>query len=74
MLDSLAERYGMLPSQVLERASTLDLWVFDVAVSYKNYVQRREMNKNNPGSMPESFDSTQLQQGLEKFRANTSRQ
>ena len=74
MLDSLAERYGMLPSQVLERASTLDLWVFDVEVSYKNYVQRREMNKNTPGPMPESFDSTQLQQGLEKFRADTSRQ
>ena len=73
MLDSLAERYGMLPSQVLESASTLDLWVFDVAVSYKMYVQRREMNKNNPGAMPESFDSSKLQQGLEKFRANNSR-
>ncbi len=73
MLDSLAERYGMLPSQVLESASTLDLWVFDVAVSYKNYVQRREMNKNNPGAVAESFDATQLQKGLEQFRANTSR-
>lgn len=73
MLDSLAERYGMLPSQVLESASTLDLWVFDVAVSYKNYVQRREMNKNNPSAVAESFDATQLQKGLEQFRANTSR-
>ncbi len=36
MLDALGERYGMLPSELLDRANTFDLWVYDVAVSWIN--------------------------------------
>ena len=42
MLDSLGERYGMLPSEVLTRGSTLDLWVFDIAISYRSYKQAQK--------------------------------
>lgn len=40
-LDKMAERYGMLPSQVLVQASTLDLYVMDAAISYHDYSQRK---------------------------------
>ena len=36
MLDALGERYGLLPSELLERANTFDLWVYDAAVSWIN--------------------------------------
>lgn len=36
ILDSLAHRYGRLPSEILTIATTQDLWVFDVASSYHN--------------------------------------
>jgi hypothetical protein len=36
ILDSLAHRYGRLPSEILTNATTKDLWVFDVASSYHN--------------------------------------
>ena len=34
-LDSIAQRYGLLPSEVLTKATTLDLQVLDVALSYE---------------------------------------
>ena len=36
ILDSLAHRYGRLPSEILSNATTQDLWVFDLASSYHN--------------------------------------
>lgn len=32
----MAERYGMLPSEVIQRANTFDLVVLTAAVSYRN--------------------------------------
>jgi len=40
-VDALAERYGKLPTEVLKDASTIDLVVFDVALSYRNYQQKK---------------------------------
>jgi len=68
MLDSLAERYKMLPSQVLETASTLDLYVFDVAVSYRTHVQQQEQNKEKGITAPPPSEE-ELLKGLENFRA-----
>ena len=69
MLDSLAERYKMLPSQVLEQASTLDLYVFDVAVSYRIQAQQREQDKEKGITAPPPSEE-ELLKGLEQFRAN----
>lgn len=67
MLDALGERYGMLPSQVLEQANTMDLWVFDVAVSWKNHVHEQQMRKHDKSQLP-NMDPETLQKGMEKFR------
>jgi hypothetical protein len=72
MLDALGERYGMLPSQVLEQGNTLDLWVFDVAVSYKNHVHKEEMRKHDKNSAA-SIDPQTLQKGFEKFHGSKTK-
>lgn len=68
MIDALAERYGKLPSEVLDNASTFDLWVYDVAISYRNHKSEQETNKK-----PE-LTTEELAQQMEIFRANQSRQ
>jgi hypothetical protein len=40
-VDAMAQRYGKLPTEVLRDASTVDLIVFDVAVSYKNHQEKK---------------------------------
>ena len=38
-LDQLGQRYGLLPSKVISEASTFDLVVMDMAMSYEKYIQ-----------------------------------
>lgn len=57
-IDNLAERYKMLPSQVLESASTFDLYVLDVSAKWLKYQhekaeqdqQRQSINKHAPAT------------------------
>jgi len=51
MIDSMAERYAMLPSQVMRTASTFDLFIYDTAVGYRNLLQRRA--NGEPDDVPE---------------------
>jgi hypothetical protein len=39
MLDFVAERYGMLPSQVLKEGNSLDFVIAEAAQGYKNKTQ-----------------------------------
>jgi hypothetical protein len=66
MLDALGERYGMLPSQVLECASTLDLWIYDAAVSYINSVQQKGADGNRSAST--NYDQELLRKKMESVR------
>lgn len=38
-IDSVAERYGMLPHRILEEASTFDLYVLNAGIEYRNRQQ-----------------------------------
>ena len=44
LLDAMAERYGCLPSEVLDRGDTFDITVFNVAITYRKY-QANKQNK-----------------------------
>ncbi len=44
MIDGLGKRYGMLPSEVLERSNTLDLYIMDIALSFENFHHKKAMN------------------------------
>lgn len=36
MLDTMGKQYGLLPSECLARASTIDLYVLEKAIAYHN--------------------------------------
>lgn len=40
-LDDMAARYGLLPSEVIGRASTFDLAILDMARTYRLHLQKR---------------------------------
>lgn len=62
MLDALGERYGMLPSELLDRANTFDLWVYDVAVSWINNQQNKANGK------PQNYDVDDLRKRMENVK------
>ena len=43
-IDSLGKRYGMLPSEVLERSNTFDLYIMDASLTFENYHHKKSMN------------------------------
>lgn len=61
-IDGLGKRYGLLPSEVLKRADTFDLYIIDAALTYEQYHHKKTMNK---GQEPvENYTNDQL---LEMF-------
>lgn len=68
MIDGLGQRYGMLPSRVLQEADSFDVFVMDAAFSYEKYMHEKEMRKHNkmPGEV--NLPEDQLLDGLAKFR------
>jgi hypothetical protein len=45
-IDGLGKRYGMLPSEVLSRGNTFDLYIMDCALTFENYQHKKAMNNN----------------------------
>lgn len=62
MLDALGERYGMLPSELLDRANTFDLWVYDIAVSWINSQHDKANGK------PPKYDESDLRKRMENVK------
>lgn len=46
LIDTLGERYGRLPSEVIRSATTFDIFVADTAIAYRN-AQMDRANGNN---------------------------
>jgi hypothetical protein len=46
-IDSLGKRYGMLPSEVLERSNTFDLYIMDASLSFETFHHKKAMNNGN---------------------------
>ncbi len=67
MLDTMAERYGMLPSEVMERASTFDLFVCDTAIGYRNYQQEKAMGVEKTYD-PQDYSQDELLKILKETR------
>ena len=69
LVDTLSERYGILPSEVMTRATTFDVFVADTAIGYRNTVQERAMNgdKKTP---PKLSEKTMLE-AMERVRAKS---
>lgn len=66
MLDSIGERYGLLPSEVLSRGNTLDVWVFDVVSTYRAYKQA-EQSKDQK-AIAKFTDKGDLEEQFKRFK------
>jgi hypothetical protein len=44
-IDSVCKRYGLLPSEFLNRGNSLDLYIADIAQQFETYVHNKHMNK-----------------------------
>jgi hypothetical protein len=66
MIDGLAKRYGLLPSEVLNKCSTLDLYIMDAAMSFENFHHKKAMN-NGKDPTPD-YSEDELMKLLHKNR------
>lgn len=64
MLDTLAQRYSKLPSEVLRKGDSFDISVMDVALTYEKY-QRDKDSGNIDTSM---YDMDALKQAADKAK------
>jgi hypothetical protein len=69
LVDTLSERYGILPSEVMTRANTFDVFIADTAIGYRNAVQERAMNGGRAPT-PE-YKQSDLQNMLDKVRGKS---
>ena len=44
-VNNLAKTYKLLPSEVMERGNTFDLYVMDVATRYERYQQQKSQDR-----------------------------
>jgi hypothetical protein len=47
-IDGLGKRYGLLPSEIIKRADTFDLYIMDAALSFEHYHNKKASGKNVP--------------------------
>jgi len=64
MLDALGERYGKLPSEVLDKSTTFDLQVYDLAISYRNWLDKKSTSKD-PNDL---YDANDLETMMKDFK------
>ena len=69
LIDTLSERYGILPSEVMTRANTFDVFIADTAIGYRNVIQERSMNGDKKPT--QEYKQSDLQNMLDKVRAKS---
>lgn len=69
MIGRMAEKYGMLPSQVEQQATTYDIMISDVLATWENYQQQKISGKPlNPELY--KFRQDELTEMLRKHRGD----
>lgn len=63
MIDTMADRYKILPSEVMNRATTFDIYVMDAALSYRNYQQKKQ-----EGKLAETLSTEELQEMMQRAK------
>jgi len=65
----MAERYGVLPSDLLARGTTQDIYVYDVALSYQEHVRKQIKHKHGIPDTSPQWDSETLETKFKDFHA-----
>lgn len=47
-VDGIGKRYGLLPSEVIKRGNTFDLYIMDAALTFENYHNQKAANNGKP--------------------------
>lgn len=45
-MDFIAKRYGVLPSELLAKGSSIDIHVAEIGVGYENYLYNKDKNRS----------------------------
>jgi hypothetical protein len=64
MIEAMAERYGMLPTQILEQATTQDMFLFINA----SLIKIREDKKARGESIADTFNQSEIDDMYYKFK------
>ena len=66
LIDTLSERYGILPSEVMTRANTFDVFIADTAIGYRNALQEQAMNGDK--KTPPKLSQEAMMAAMERVR------
>lgn len=65
-LDGLGKRYGLLPSEVLNRGNTFDLYIMDASLTFEHFHIKKAQNN---GKVPtEYYTEEQLMNIMNKAK------
>jgi len=67
-VDGLGKRYGLLPSEVLKRGNTFDLYIMDVAMTFEHYHNYKAAN-NGKAPVPD-YTQDELMAMLNRAKNN----
>lgn len=65
-IDGIGKRYGLLPSEVLKKADTFDLYILDAALTFEQYHHKKAMN-NGKTPTPD-YTTKELLEMLDKVK------
>jgi hypothetical protein len=46
-LDFVGKRYGVMPSELLSKGQSIDIWIAQIGVEYENYLHQKANGKTN---------------------------
>lgn len=68
MVDQMAHRYGMLPSEILAKGTTQDVFVFDAYATYQSYLNEKDRKRSRAQTPVAEPASESLLEKFEKFK------
>ena len=67
VIDTLGKRYGMLPSEVMTKANTFDIFIMDAAITYENHLHKKS-NKNTMQQINKPITDDSMLEQYKKFK------
>ena len=67
VVDSISKRYGVLPSDLMSRGSSFDVYVSDLALQYEQYQMRRASGVESATLTPD-LSQEEMQAMIDRVR------
>ncbi len=71
-MDFISKRYGILPSELLVKGSSIDIHVAEVGIGYENYLINKDKNKHI-GPPPVKISQQEAQDLWDRLKADESK-